>query len=142
MDPTATVTISDGTTPGGTYPVKDPVDVQTEKAEPSMLVIKTSDSDKKTVKAGDTINYTIRVINNGNARVTIDENGNPQLVSASDAETPLMNLNLGDHACNVLRFLILLAAMAMVIVHTKKMKQYQSRIFELREKLEEAKGRK
>ncbi len=390
---TATVTISDGTTPGGSYPVKDPVNVQTEKAEPSMIVIKTSDSDKKTVKAGDTINYTIQVINNGNvtlsdvkaadeltgdswtvgdlavgeskeftaaykvtdedivsgkvkntatataktpdgknidsdgstengtnqsfnlvihyvdengrtispdytgtyqykssfvvdspaiagytptyevvrsdengmpakdvevtviyyknpepaapvnnttnitnitnnttiegdsddgdddsdsssgnrsgssngnngssnstrntsnrssnnsagnantgnadnaaqpdiasqdtaapaatessprpqsssrrpdrqARVTIDENGNPKLVSASDTETPLMNLNLGDHACNILRFLILLAAMAMVIVHTKKMKEHQARIFELTEKLEDAKGRK
>ena len=73
------------------------------------------------------------------ATVTIDENGEPQLVSASDAETPLFNLGLGDHKCNVLRLLILLAAFAVVLVHTKKMKEYQSRLFELREKLEEEK---
>ena len=75
----------------------------------------------------------------GGATVTIDENGEPQLVSASDSETPLFNLGLGDHKCNVLRLLILLAAFAVVLVHTKKMKEYQSRLFELREKLEEEK---
>ncbi len=73
------------------------------------------------------------------AHVTIDENGEPQLVSASDAETPLFNLGLGDHKCNVLRLLILLAAFAVALVHTKKMRQYQSRLFELKEKLEEEK---
>ena len=75
----------------------------------------------------------------GGATITLDDNGEPQLVSASDAETPLFNLGLGDHKCNVLRLLILLAAFAVVLVHTKKMRQYQSRLFELREKLEEEK---
>ncbi|MBR1633790.1 MAG: InlB B-repeat-containing protein [Lachnospiraceae bacterium] len=75
----------------------------------------------------------------GGATITLDDNGEPNLVSASDAETPLFNIGLGDHKCNVLRLLILLAAFAVVLVHTKKMRQYQSRLFELREKLEEEK---
>ena len=33
--------------------------------------------------------------------------------------------------------LILLVAMGIAIAHTRKMKQYQSRVFELKEKLEE-----
>ena len=73
------------------------------------------------------------------AHISLDEDGNPTLVSASDTETPLMNLGLGDHACNVLRFLILLAAFGVAVAHTNAMKKHQSRIFELKEKLEEAK---
>lgn len=76
----------------------------------------------------------------GGATVTIDEDGGANLVSASDTETPLFNLGLdGDHKCNVLRFLILLCAVVVVTVHTRKMRDYQSRLFELREKLEEEK---
>ena len=76
------------------------------------------------------------------ATVEIDKDGNPTLVSASDTETPLMNLGLGDHACNVLRFLILLAAFGVAAAHTNAMKKHQSRIFELKEKLEEEERRR
>ena len=70
--------------------------------------------------------------------IKIDGNGKPHLVSADDTETPLMNLGLGDHACNILRLLILLVAFGFVIAHTKSMRRHQSRIFELREKLDDA----
>ena len=76
------------------------------------------------------------------AVISLDDDGTPQLVSASDTETPLMNLGLDEHACNILRFLILLAAFGVVIYHTKEMKRHQSRIFELEEKLEDAKKNK
>ena len=70
--------------------------------------------------------------------ITVDGNGKPHLVSADDTETPLMNLGLGDHACNILRLLILLVAFGFVIAHTRSMRRHQSRIFELREKLDDA----
>ena len=75
----------------------------------------------------------------GGARITVDKDGKPQLIAASDTETPLFNLGLDDHKCNVLRLLILLVAFAIVIAHTRQMRKSQSRIFELREKLDEAK---
>ena len=80
---------------------------------------------------------------NRGARITLDENGEPTLVSVSDTETPLFNQGLGgDHKCNVLRLLLLLASFVVVMMHTKYMRERQARIFELREKLEEAKKRK
>ena len=77
----------------------------------------------------------------GGATIVIDENGQPRLVSASDMEAPLANLGFGgdDHKCDVLRFIILLASFAVVLLHTKAMKDHQERVFELREKLEEKK---
>lgn len=73
----------------------------------------------------------------GGARITIADDGSADLVSADDTETPLMNLDFGDHKCNVLRFIILLAAMVVVVEYTRRRKEFQARMFELREKKNE-----
>lgn len=69
------------------------------------------------------------------AVVSVDEAGTPNLVKAEDTQTPLANLELDDHLCNVLHFILLLLTLAVVILHTNRMKKHQKRVFELREKL-------
>ena len=48
----------------------------------------------------------------------------------------MADLNLNDHECCILHFLIMLAAFIILAVHINKQKKRQARVFELRETIE------
>ncbi|MBQ3104439.1 MAG: hypothetical protein IJC59_01100 [Lachnospiraceae bacterium] len=70
-------------------------------------------------------------------QATVDDAGNVELVTIEDTETPLADIDLFEHFCNILPLLFMLGAMLIMLFYTKDMKAIQVRIFELREKLED-----
>ena len=65
-----------------------------------------------------------------------DGEGGYILTPIEDIEVPLADLNLNDHECCILHFLIMLAAFIILAVHINKQKKRQARVFELRETIE------
>ena len=59
-----------------------------------------------------------------------------------DGETPLGNVDLGDHSCCILHFLIMLVAMILLGFYTDDRKKRQAKIHELRRALEAEKAAK
>ena len=76
------------------------------------------------------------------AVVTPDGNGGYELTPIADNETPLANLNLGDHHCCILHFLLMDLAFLVLCFYTRSRKKHQKKIFELREELELEKKRR
>ena len=76
------------------------------------------------------------------AVVTTDGNGGYELTPIAENETPLANLNLGDHHCCILHFLLMALAFLVLCFYTRSRKKHQKKIFELREELELEKKRR
>lgn len=76
------------------------------------------------------------------AVVTPDGNGSYELTPIAENETPLANLNLGDHHCCILHFLLMALAFLVLCFYTRSRKKHQKKIFELREELELEKKRR
>ena len=74
--------------------------------------------------------------------VTPDGNGGYELTPIAENETPLANLDLGDHDCCILHFLLMALAFLVLCFYTRSRKKHQKKIFELREELELEKKRR
>lgn len=70
------------------------------------------------------------------AELRADASGEVEVQEVVDAEVPLANRSLDDHACCILHFLLLLAAMIIYAFYTRSMKKHQKRIAELTDELE------
>ena len=64
-----------------------------------------------------------------------DDNGGYDLTPVEDTPTPLANMNLDDHACCILHFLIMLLTLIIFALYTKSRKNRQLKVEELREQL-------
>lgn len=71
-----------------------------------------------------------------------DEQGNYILTPVAEIEVPLADIDLEEHACCILHFLLMLAAFILLTVHMRNQKKRQERVFELREKIELEKAEK
>ncbi|MDD3138268.1 MAG: MBG domain-containing protein, partial [Lachnospiraceae bacterium] len=58
-----------------------------------------------------------------------------QLTEVPDEKVPLAKVDLNEHKCCILHFLIMLLAFVVELCYTRSMKRRQARIFELREKI-------
>lgn len=74
--------------------------------------------------------------------ITQDEDGKYVLTPISEIEVPLADIDLDDHKCCILHFLIMLAAFIILAVHIRNQKKRQARVFELREEIELEKAKK
>ena len=63
-----------------------------------------------------------------------------ELVPIPEEETPLANVEAGEHTCCIMHFLLMLAAMTVLGFYTKSRKKHQARIFEMRRALAKEKG--
>lgn len=70
------------------------------------------------------------------AELKADTEGNVEVQEVVDEKVPLANRKLDDHACCILHFLLLLAAMIIYAFYTRSMKKHQKRIAELTDELE------
>lgn len=71
-----------------------------------------------------------------------DDDGDYILTPVAEIEVPLADIDLEEHTCCILHFLLMLAAFILLTVHMRKQKKRQERVFELREKLELEKAEK
>ncbi len=70
------------------------------------------------------------------AEIAENKDGDYELVPVEEEDVPLANLNLEDHDCCILHFLLMLLALITLICYTINMKKRQAKVFELREELE------
>ena len=78
----------------------------------------------------------------GTYAITQDEEGNYVLTPIEEIEVPLADIDLDEHKCCILHFLIMLAAFIILAVHMRNQKKRQARVFELREEIELEKTKK
>ena len=64
-----------------------------------------------------------------------NDDGGYELTPVEDGQTPLANLDLDDHACCILHFLIMLLTLIIFAIYTKSRKNRQMKVEELREQL-------
>ncbi len=57
------------------------------------------------------------------------------LTPIEDDETPLADMDVGEHTCCIMHFLLMVAAMVVLGFYTKSRKKHQARIFELKRTL-------
>ena len=55
-----------------------------------------------------------------------------ELTPITEEETPLANVDAGEHTCCIMHFLLMLAAMVVLGFYTKSRKKHQARIFEMK----------
>ena len=70
------------------------------------------------------------------AVVTPDGNGGYDLTAIADGETPLADMELDNHKCCIMHFLLMLIALIVLGFYTRSRKKHQEKIHELREELE------
>ena len=64
-----------------------------------------------------------------------NDDGGYDLTPVEDGQTPLANMDLDDHACCILHFLIMLLTLIIFAIYTKSRKNRQMKVEELREQL-------
>ena len=67
--------------------------------------------------------------------VTPTEDGGYDLTPISELDTPLANMDLGDHTCCIMHFLLMLASLITLAFYTDSRKKHQARIHQLKESL-------
>ena len=67
--------------------------------------------------------------------VTPTDDGGYDLTPISELDTPLANMDLGDHTCCIMHFLLMLASLITLAFYTDSRKKHQARIHQLRESL-------
>ena len=72
----------------------------------------------------------------GTYAIVEDGEGGYILTPIEEIEVPLANIELDNHKCCILHFLIMLAAFIILAVHMRNQKKRQARVFELREQVE------
>ena len=82
------------------------------------------------------------VSESGTYAIVEDDEGNYILTPIEEIEVPLADIDLGEHKCCILHFLIMLAAFIILAVHMRNQKKRQARVFELREEIELEKAKK
>ena len=70
------------------------------------------------------------------AAIQAGENGEVDIVPVVDEKVPLARMDLEDHDCCILHFLLMLLALIVLMLYTRSMKKHQERIAELRDELE------
>ena len=73
--------------------------------------------------------------------VYIEDPDDYTLTPITEEETPLADLDVGDHTCCIMHFLLMLAAMVVLGFYTDSKKKHQARIFELKRTLAMEKGK-
>ena len=72
--------------------------------------------------------------------VYIEDPDDYTLTPITEEEPPLADLDVGDHTCCIMHFLLMLAAMVVLGFYTDSKKKHQARIFELKRTLAMEKG--
>ena len=67
--------------------------------------------------------------------VTPTEDGGYDLTPISELDTPLADMDLGDHTCCIMHFLLMLASLITLAFYTDSRKKHQARIHQLRQSL-------
>ena len=67
--------------------------------------------------------------------VTPTDDGGYDLTPISELDTPLANMDLGDHTCCIMHFLLMLASLITLAFYTDSRKKHQARIHQLKESL-------
>ena len=67
--------------------------------------------------------------------VTPTDDGGYDLTPISELDTPLADMDLGDHTCCIMHFLLMLASLITLAFYTDSRKKHQARIHQLRESL-------
>ena len=73
--------------------------------------------------------------------VYIEDPDDYTLTPITEEEPPLADLDVGDHTCCIMHFLLMLAAMVVLGFYTDSKKKHQARIFELKKTLAMEKGK-
>ena len=73
--------------------------------------------------------------------VYIEDPDDYTLTPITEEEPPLADLDVGDHTCCIMHFLLMLAAMVVLGFYTDSKKKHQARIFELKRTLAMEKGK-
>ena len=73
--------------------------------------------------------------------VYIEDPDDYTLTPITEEDTPLADLDVGDHTCCIMHFLLMLAAMVVLGFYTDSKKKHQARIFELKRTLAMEKGK-
>lgn len=73
--------------------------------------------------------------------VYIEDPDDYTLTPITEEKTPLADLDVGDHTCCIMHFLLMLAAMVVLGFYTDSKKKHQARIFELKRTLAMEKGK-
>ena len=67
--------------------------------------------------------------------VTPTEDGGYDLTPIGELDTPLADMDLGDHTCCIMHFLLMLASLITLAFYTDSRKKHQARIHQLRQSL-------
>lgn len=78
----------------------------------------------------------VEVSESGTYAIVEDGEGGYILTPIEEIEVPLADIDLDEHKCCILHFLITLAALVILAVYMKNQKKRQERVFELRETIE------
>ena len=78
----------------------------------------------------------VEVSESGTYAIVEDGEGGYILTPIEEIEVPLADIDLDEHKCCILHFLITLAALIILAVYMKNQKKRQERVFELRETIE------
>ncbi|MBQ7933846.1 MAG: MucBP domain-containing protein, partial [Lachnospiraceae bacterium] len=132
-------------TPAPQEPEAAPPEPQVIAQDPEPTPVATPVEPAPVPEVQETVEEEPEVVESVDIQVVVDEEGNIKLVPIGAEEAPLANINLGggkevgDHYCNIASLLLMLAAMAVLVAHTKRMKKMQAKVLGLKAQLEDRK---